>query len=49
MRAGIDQAAGDQLAKCFPHRRARYLEAPRNVGLVQRGPRRQRAAHDFIR
>ena len=49
MRAGIDQAAGHELAQCLAHRRARHLEAPGNVGLVQRGSRRQPTAHDFVR
>jgi hypothetical protein len=35
-------------AQRLPHRRARYLEAPRDVGFVERCSRRQRAAHDFV-
>ena len=48
MGAGFDQATGYQLAQRFTHRRARHGKAPRNVGLVERRPRRQHAAHDLV-
>ena len=48
MRTGIDQAGGNQLSQRFAHRGARDIEAPRNVGLVQRRARRQRAADDLV-
>ena len=48
MRAGIDQAAGRELAQRLAHRRARHVEAPRDIGLVERRARRQRAAHDLV-
>jgi hypothetical protein len=49
MRAGIDQTAGGELAQRLTDRRARYVEASRDIGLVEPCSRRQRAAHDFIR
>ena len=49
MRPRVDEAASGQLAQGLAHRRARHAEAPCDVGLVERGSRRQRAAHDFIR
>ena len=44
----LDQAGGGELAHRLAHRRARHAEAARDVGLVERGARRQRAAHDLV-
>jgi hypothetical protein len=48
MRPRVDQAAGGELAQRFAHRGARDVEAPRNIGFVERGTGRQRAAHDLV-
>src|SRR5664280_1757053 len=45
----IDQTAGRELAQRLADRRARHVEASRDVGLVERRSRRQRAAHAFVR
>jgi len=48
MRAGIDQPAGRELTQGLAHRRARDIEAARDIGFIERRARRQRAAHDFV-
>jgi hypothetical protein len=48
MRPRIDQPTRRELAQRFANRRARHLEACRDVGLVECRSRRQYAAHDFI-
>src|SRR4051812_1161340 len=49
MRARLDQAGCRELAQCLPHRRARNVEALRDLGLVERRARCQRATNDLIR
>ena len=44
----FDESRGRKLPQRLAHRRARHIEAPRDVGLVQRRSRRQRAAHDLV-
>ena len=48
MRPRIDQAGGRKLAQRLAYRRARDIEALRDLGFVERGTGRQRAAHDFV-
>ena len=46
--ARFDQAARRRAADRLAHRRARHLEAARQLGLVERGAGRQHAAHDLV-
>ena len=48
VRARLDQPAGRELPDRLAHRRARDLEAARELRLVERRAGRERAAHDLV-
>jgi len=46
--AHLEEPAGVELADRLAHGRARHAEAARELGLVERGTRRNEASHDVV-